>query len=608
MEGLWIQVSDWVTYVLAKHFDLQARPQDALESYCSIGVRQDLPDLPAQLLRGKRLLNKRVIGIQRPLRHHPMRRKSRHIEHPNLGPAPGNRVAQLPSSETRHGDIGQDGVDPVSVALEHSYGFVRHPAPRVPDTPASTQHPRREAANHLLVIHHEEGLRRAELASHATPPPSRVLGRAGIQPADASADVESTPWFRARREECHSLSTRKSPHGDDRPTGDSVGPRLTQLYSALRRAVPSVTGWSAPLTQSAALMRRKCGELPTLPHHPRARPAPASSGTLPSSGPDASRREPPEPWPARARGPSSGKTALQQPPLIGIRVGVVADGFFQDSALDGHSDRVGVVFRFRLRRRPSEASRAARSRLQMVGGSAWPSESSGRPALKPLFRGRRSPAPALPGRARLSRHPAAATRRRESLQRGDRFQITPATGAGLQLSVSPVVRHQGSQLLMLPFATIDAEEPLDLPLCRAAAAPKPATAIETSPLCENRPGRANRTVAVRPVAGNPVLQQAAADCSRGSAARSVTEASAPASSPRSAATAAISSPSCLTAAELGSWLRPPMAGTRGAMPRPRVDGGCGRHEAGESAAAIRAASTWSIRPLRVAHPPANQRV
>jgi hypothetical protein len=25
MEGLWIQVTDWVTYVLAKHFDLQAR-------------------------------------------------------------------------------------------------------------------------------------------------------------------------------------------------------------------------------------------------------------------------------------------------------------------------------------------------------------------------------------------------------------------------------------------------------------------------------------------------------------------------------------------------------------------------------------------------------
>jgi hypothetical protein len=26
LEGLWIQVSDWVTYVLARHFDLQARP------------------------------------------------------------------------------------------------------------------------------------------------------------------------------------------------------------------------------------------------------------------------------------------------------------------------------------------------------------------------------------------------------------------------------------------------------------------------------------------------------------------------------------------------------------------------------------------------------
>ena len=26
MEGFWIQVEEWVTYVLAKHFDLQARP------------------------------------------------------------------------------------------------------------------------------------------------------------------------------------------------------------------------------------------------------------------------------------------------------------------------------------------------------------------------------------------------------------------------------------------------------------------------------------------------------------------------------------------------------------------------------------------------------
>ncbi|MFL5450015.1 MAG: hypothetical protein ACJ8A6_10900 [Gemmatimonadales bacterium] len=27
MEGIWIQVKDWVTYVLAKHFDLQARTE-----------------------------------------------------------------------------------------------------------------------------------------------------------------------------------------------------------------------------------------------------------------------------------------------------------------------------------------------------------------------------------------------------------------------------------------------------------------------------------------------------------------------------------------------------------------------------------------------------
>lgn len=27
MEGLWIQVTDWVTYVLARHFDLQSREE-----------------------------------------------------------------------------------------------------------------------------------------------------------------------------------------------------------------------------------------------------------------------------------------------------------------------------------------------------------------------------------------------------------------------------------------------------------------------------------------------------------------------------------------------------------------------------------------------------
>lgn len=27
LEGLWIQVTDWVTYVLAKHFDVKTRPE-----------------------------------------------------------------------------------------------------------------------------------------------------------------------------------------------------------------------------------------------------------------------------------------------------------------------------------------------------------------------------------------------------------------------------------------------------------------------------------------------------------------------------------------------------------------------------------------------------
>lgn len=27
LEGFWIQVNDWVTYVLSRHFDVQARPE-----------------------------------------------------------------------------------------------------------------------------------------------------------------------------------------------------------------------------------------------------------------------------------------------------------------------------------------------------------------------------------------------------------------------------------------------------------------------------------------------------------------------------------------------------------------------------------------------------
>lgn len=45
--------------------------------------------------------------------------------------------------------------------------------------------------------------------------------------------------------------------------------------------------------------------------------------------------------PHRPAGLVLGATALQQPPLVGIRVRVVAHGLFQDRALDSHSDRVG---------------------------------------------------------------------------------------------------------------------------------------------------------------------------------------------------------------------------------------------------------------------------
>src|SRR5437867_4194238 len=89
--------------------------------------------------------------------------------------------------------------------------------------------------------------------------------------------------------------------------------------------------------------------------------------------------------------------------------------------------------------------------------------------------------------------------RRDSLQSCDRLEVPAAAGASLHPQGLPsVLGYQGPQPFVLPLAAINAVQPLDLPRSGAARAPEPATAIESAALGKNRPGRADRTIAVGP--------------------------------------------------------------------------------------------------------------
>jgi hypothetical protein len=86
-----------------------------------------------------------------------MRWKSRHIEHPYLGPAPGDRFTELAPTDTRHGDVGEDAVYAGYAALEQANRLMAivgldHVLTQ------RTQHPHREEPDHLLILDHEHGL------------------------------------------------------------------------------------------------------------------------------------------------------------------------------------------------------------------------------------------------------------------------------------------------------------------------------------------------------------------------------------------------------------------------------------------------------------------
>src|SRR3954464_5297069 len=90
----------------------------------------------------------------------------------------------------------------------------------------------------------------------------------------------------------------------------------------------------------------------------------------------------------------------------------------------------------------------------------------------------------------------------KALETGDRLEITMAGLAGLHLQqLSRCVGRQRTELPVVSLATIDAVEPLDLPVGCTASAPEPAAAIQPPPRGQHRPGGADWAVAFGPVLG-----------------------------------------------------------------------------------------------------------
>src|SRR3982751_485176 len=92
-----------------------SRSDRACISTTARSIRQEVANPPSQLFLRKWLLNEGVGRPDCPRRQYPRRWKSRHIQHPDARPAPRDRVAELPSTETRHGDVGEDSIDSVCV-------------------------------------------------------------------------------------------------------------------------------------------------------------------------------------------------------------------------------------------------------------------------------------------------------------------------------------------------------------------------------------------------------------------------------------------------------------------------------------------------------------
>src|SRR5215218_4611945 len=106
--------------------------------------------------------------------------------------------------------------------------------------------------------------------------------------------------------------------------------------------------------------------------------------------------------------------------------------------------------------------------------------------------------------------------RGKALQAGHRFEITMAGLAGLHLEqLSRFIGRQRAELPVIPLATIDAVEPLDLPIGGTASASEPTAAIQPPPLRQHRPGGADWAIAFGPVMWQETLELLTAGLEQG---------------------------------------------------------------------------------------------
>jgi hypothetical protein len=69
-------------------------------------------------------LDERLGGIELAGTDHPRLRKSRHVEHPDLGPTLRDRLAELAPSDARHGDVGEHSLYPMGPSAEQANGLL----------------------------------------------------------------------------------------------------------------------------------------------------------------------------------------------------------------------------------------------------------------------------------------------------------------------------------------------------------------------------------------------------------------------------------------------------------------------------------------------------
>jgi hypothetical protein len=131
--------------------------RDALGALLADRASQNQANLSGQLLSGERLWYKRYTRIEFTFTDDPSRRKSRHINHADTGPAAENRFSELLAAQPRHSDVSENAVDAVGRTLQDSYGFFS--AARLEYVISLfKQDPRSQSPHYFFVVNNKQGL------------------------------------------------------------------------------------------------------------------------------------------------------------------------------------------------------------------------------------------------------------------------------------------------------------------------------------------------------------------------------------------------------------------------------------------------------------------